>query len=37
MAYKARYQERNGSWKIKKTAVINYAYFESPLQQARHG
>ena len=30
MACKARYQERNGSWKIEKTAVINYANFDLP-------
>ena len=27
MAYKARYQERNGSWKTKKTTVISYTNF----------
>ena len=30
MAYKARYQERNGSWKTKKTTVISYANFKLP-------
>ena len=30
MAYKARYQERNGSWKTKKTTVISYANFNLP-------
>ena len=28
MAYKARYQERNGSWKTKKTTVISHANFK---------
>ena len=30
MAYKARYQERNGSWKTKKTTVISCANFNLP-------
>ena len=30
MAYEARYQERNGSWKTKKTRVISYANFNLP-------
>ena len=30
MAYKARYQERNGSWQTKKATVISYANFNLP-------
>ena len=30
MAYKAPHQERNGSWKTKKTTVISYANYNLP-------
>ena len=30
MAYKARYQERSGSRKTKKTTVLSYANFNLP-------
>ena len=36
MAYKARYQERNGSWKTKKTTVISYAKLQPPFLQRPH-